>query len=72
MGRVETVIKLEQFSERGLNDKWRMLTFEMKDLYTNIPSKSALVIAKMKYWTPDFGGRSTQTPNDNDIHLIHK
>ena len=48
------------------------MTVDLKGLYTNIPIKSALERAKIDYSIPDLGGRSIQTPNDNDIHFIHK
>ena len=46
MGSLETVIKLEQFSQRGFNKNWVFLTFDIEDLYTNIPICEALEIVQ--------------------------
>ena len=42
---LETVIKLEQFSKSKFNEKWVFLTFDIEDLYTNIPITDALDIS---------------------------
>ena len=56
LGSLETVIKLEHFSKWKFNEKRVFSTFDIEDLYTNIPITDALEISrieliKMEYWT---------------------
>ena len=46
LGSLETVIKLELFCERKLNEKWVLLSFDIEDLYTNIPITDVLELSK--------------------------
>ena len=48
MGSLETIIKLEQFGQRNFNDNWVFLTFDIEDLYTNIPITEALEIVQQQ------------------------
>ena len=58
LGSLETVINLEQFSAMKFNQKWVFLTFDIEDLYTNIPITDALEISTAELIKKNIGQNS--------------